>query len=216
MAGPAHSSIVWLSEASADGGAAAMSLPLMAGSVFFGSVIPVVPTGPIVAAASALAESTSVLSFALVVGLATAAAFAGDVITFAVACSQGSRLVDWLARRNDTSRLEWAREQVAHHAWRLIIVGRMLPAGRIPVLLAAGSLRYPWKKFLPAGLTAALVWAVMYAVIGVVGGALFDSPLVAVGAAVVLALLVTAVPAIFRRIRSRGTATTATEVVETP
>lgn len=215
MTGPAHSSMVWLSEASADGGAAAMSLPLMAGSVFLGSVIPVVPTGPIVAAASALAESTSVLSFALVVGLATAAAFAGDVITFAVARSQGSRLVGWLARRNDTSQ-EWAREQVANHAWRLIIVGRMLPAGRIPVLLAAGSLRYPWKKFLPAGLTAALIWAVMYAVIGIVGGALFDSPLVAVGAAVVLALLVTALPAIYRRIRSRGTATTAAEAVEAP
>lgn len=212
MAGPILSAQGWLTQVAAAGGGAALSYPLMAGSVLFGSVVPVLPTGPIVAATAALAQSNSGLSFVFVVLLATAAAFGGDVVTFAVCRSQGSRALKWLVARHDSERLEWARDQMGRHAWRFIIVGRILPAGRIPVLFAAGSLRYPWKAFLPAGATAALLWAALYAMVGVVGGALFDSPLVAVGAAVVLALLVTAIPALYRRIRARrAPATSATQ-----
>lgn len=208
VAGPISSSIGWLSQASAEAGTAALSYPLMAGSVFVGSVVPVLPTGAIVAAAAALAQSTAGLFFVLVVLLAAASAFAGDVVTFSVCRSQGSRAVTWLAARHDSERLEWARNQMTRHAWRFLIVGRILPAGRIPVLLAAGSLRYPWKAFLPAGATAALIWAGMYGGVGIVGGALFDSPLVAVAAAVVLAALVTAVPALYRRLRRRSALST--------
>jgi len=205
VTGPISTSLGSLSQASAEAGTAALSYPLMAGSVFLGSVIPVIPTGPVVAAAAALVQSTAGLFFVFVVLLAAASAFAGDVVTFAVCRSQGSRALNWLLARVDTERLDWARGQMSRHAWRFLIVGRVLPAGRIPVLLAAGSVRYPWKAFLPAGATAALIWATMYGAVGIVGGALFDSPLVAVAAAVLLALLVTAVPAGYRRLRPRNT-----------
>ncbi len=201
MSAPILSAAGLLSQATLPGGAAAVSYPLMAGSILLGSIVPVLPTGPIVAAAAALAQTTSGVSVFLVVVLAAGAAFLGDVVTFAVCRSQGSRALNWLVARHDSARLAWARDQVDRHAWRFIIVGRILPAGRIPVLLAAGSLRYPWKGFLPAGAIAAVVWAALYAAVGVVGGALFDSPLVAIGAAVTLALLVTAVPALYRRFR---------------
>ena len=199
-------SLGWLSQAAADRGAtaAAVSYPLMAGSVLVGSIVPVLPTGPIVAAAAAIAQSASGGSFILVVLLAAAAALVGDVVTFTVCRTQGSRALNWLVARQNSQRLDWARNQLARHAWRFIIVGRILPAGRIPVLLAAGSLRYPWKAFLPAGAMAALIWASLYAVVGIVGGALFESPFVAVGAAVILALAVTGVPAPYRRLRRRG------------
>lgn len=208
VSGPILSSYGWLSQAAAGGAAAAVSYPLMAGSVLFGSIVPVLPTGPIVAGAAALAQSTSGVSLVFVVLLAATAAFTGDVVTFAVCRSQGSRALNWLVARHDSERLAWARDQIGRHAWRFLVVGRILPAGRIPVLLAAGSLRYSWKGFLPAGGTAAFIWALMYSMVGVVGGALFDSPLVAVGAAVALALLVTGVPALYRRLR-RGDRTPA-------
>ncbi|MEJ7772868.1 MAG: VTT domain-containing protein [Geodermatophilaceae bacterium] len=204
MSGPILSLHGWMSQASADGSAAAVSYPLMAGSVLVGSIVPVLPTGPIVAAAAALAQSASGGSFILVVLLAAAAALVGDVVTFTVCRSQGSRALNWLVARQNSQRLDWARNQLARHAWRFIIVGRILPAGRIPVLLAAGSVRYPWKAFLPAGATAAVIWASLYAMVGVVGGALFESPFVAVGAAVILALSVTAVPALYRRLHDRS------------
>ncbi len=199
-------SLGWLSQAAADRGAtaAAVSYPVMAGSVLIGSILPVLPTGPILAATAALAQSWWLL--VLVIALGASAAFAGDVVTFAVCRSHGSRALNWLVARHDSDRLDWARDQMARHAWRFIIVGRILPAGRIPVLLAAGSLRYPWKAFLPAGATAALIWAALYSAVGVIGGVFFDSPLVAVGAAVVLSLLVTGLPALIRRIRGRSRA----------
>lgn len=203
MTGSTFSSLTWLAPAAAGGTAAAVSFPVLAGSVFLGSVVPVIPTGPIVAAAAALGQATSGLSLLLVVVLATAAAFAGDLVTFAVCRGQGSRALDWLVRRHDSERVRWARDRVSRNASRLIVVGRILPAGRIPVLLAAGALRYPWKAFLPVGAAAALLWAVLYAAVGVAGGALFDSPIVAVAAAVLLAVLVTAGPALYRLVRRR-------------
>jgi membrane protein DedA with SNARE-associated domain len=58
------------------------------------------------------------------------------------------------------------------------------------VLLAAGALAYPWRRLLPASLAAALVWAVAYALLGVVSGGIFDSPLIATLIATLLVLLV--------------------------
>lgn len=206
-----NATVMWLSQVSAaTSSTAALSYPLMSGAVFIGSVVPVLPTGPIVAATSALAESSSGFSFAFVLLLAAVCAFCGDILTFAICRSQGSRMLNWLVARHDSERLEWAREQMSRHAWRFIIVGRVIPAGRIPVLLAAGSLRYPWKGFLPAGALAASLWALLYGVVGVIGGALFDSPFVAVAAAAALALLVTAIPALYRRLRRRNQRTRTT------
>jgi membrane protein DedA with SNARE-associated domain len=73
------------------------------------------------------------------------------------------------------------------------VVGRLLPAGRIPVLLAAGALAYPWRRLVPASLGAAFLWAVAYALIGVLSGGIFDSPLLATLVATVLVLLIGAV-----------------------
>jgi membrane protein DedA with SNARE-associated domain len=97
------------------------------------------------------------------------------------------------------------REQFRRHGWQIVVVGRLLPAGRIPVLLAAGALAYPWRRLLPASLAAAAIWAVAYALLGVVSGGIFDSPLVAILIATLLVLLVGAVLNLVssRRRRSR-------------
>jgi membrane protein DedA with SNARE-associated domain len=85
-----------------------------------------------------------------------------------------------------------------------VIVGRLLPAGRVPVLLAAGALDYPWRRLLPAAAVACVLWAVAYAVLGVVSGGLFDSPVLATLVATVLVLLVAAVGALVTRYRRRA------------
>ena len=106
MSGPILSLHGWMSQAAADGSAAAVSYPLMAGSVLVGSIVPVLPTGPIVAAAAALAQSASGGSFILVVLLAAAAALVGDVVTFTVCRTQGSRALNWLVARQNSQRLD--------------------------------------------------------------------------------------------------------------
>jgi membrane protein DedA with SNARE-associated domain len=158
--------------------------------VLLGSVVPVVPTGAVVGAAAAVAVSGGQLSLPVVVLLSTLGAFVGDVVTFTVCRFGGPSAVRWVSRGQHADRIDEVREQFRRHGWQIVVVGRLLPAGRIPVLVAAGALAYPWRRLLPASLAAALLWAVAYALLGVVSGGVFDSPLVATLIATVLVLLV--------------------------
>lgn len=173
--------------------ATSIGYPLLFLGVLLGSVVPIVPTGAVVGSAAAFAMTSSDLGLPTVLALATLAALLGDLITFAVCRSGGPAAVRWIARGQHTERLEEVREQFRRHGWQIILVGRLLPAGRIPVLLAAGALSYPWKRLVPAQLLAALLWALAYALLGVASGGIFDSPLVAVLIATLLVLLVGAV-----------------------
>jgi membrane protein DedA with SNARE-associated domain len=168
---------------------AALGYPAVFGLVLLGSVIPVVPTGLVVGGGAAVAVSSGALSLPLVVLLSALGAFCGDVLTFALCRFGGPAAVRWVARGQHADRIAEVREQFRRHGWQVVLAGRLLPAGRIPVLLAAGALAYPWRRLLPASLAAGLVWAVAYALLGVVSGGIFDSPLLATGVATLLVLL---------------------------
>ncbi|MGY1652012.1 DedA family protein [Geodermatophilus sp. SYSU D01119] len=170
-----------------------LGYPVVFGGVLLGSIVPVVPTGAVVGAAAALAVSTGRLDLALVLVLSTLGAWIGDVVTFAVCRFGGPAAVRFVARGQHADRIEEVRAQFRDHGWLIVLVGRLLPAGRIPVLLAAGALAYPWRRLLPASLLAATLWAVAYALLGVVSGGVFDNPLVATLVATLLVLLVGAV-----------------------
>jgi membrane protein DedA with SNARE-associated domain len=170
--------------------ATTLGYPLVFGLVLLGSVVPVVPTGLVVGSAAALATTTDRLELPLVVALATLGALTGDLITFALARFGGPSAVRWLARGQHPERIDEVREQFRAHGWQIVVAGRLLPAGRIPVLLAAGALAYPWRRLVPASLLACFLWAVAYAVLGVVSGGIFDSPLLAMLVATLLVLAV--------------------------
>ena len=161
--------------------------------VLLGSIVPVVPTGAVVGAAAALAVTGGNLNLVAVVGIATVAAVIGDLVTFAIARFGGPAAVRWVARGQHAERVEEVADQFHRHGWLIIVVGRLLPAGRIPVLLAAGALGYPWRRLVPAALLAACLWAVAYTLIGVASGGIFDSPLIATLVASLLVLVVGAV-----------------------
>jgi membrane protein DedA with SNARE-associated domain len=164
--------------------------PVLFGGVLLGSIVPIVPTGAVVGAAAALALTTDHLSLPLVLLCATVAAVIGDLVTFAICRFGGPRAVRWISRRQHADRIEQVRGQFRRRGWQIIVVGRLLPAGRIPVLLAAGALAYPWRRLVPATVGAAFLWAVAYALLGVVSGGIFDSPWVATLIATVLVLVV--------------------------
>jgi membrane protein DedA with SNARE-associated domain len=164
--------------------------PVLFGGVLLGSIVPIVPTGAVVGAAAAVATTTDKLNLPTVVVLATLAALAGDLVTFAICRFGGPTAVRWVARGQHADRIEEVRGQFRAHGWQIIVAGRLLPAGRIPVLLAAGALAYPWRRLVPAALAASFLWAVAYALLGVVSGGIFDSPLIATLLATVLVLLV--------------------------
>ena len=118
------------------------------------------------------------------------AALAGDLITFAICRFGGPSAVRWVARGQHADRIEEVRDQFRRHGWQIIVVGRLLPAGRIPVLLAAGALAYPWRRLVPAATVAACSGRSPTRLLGVVSGGIFDSPLLATLLATLLVLLV--------------------------
>jgi membrane protein DedA with SNARE-associated domain len=164
--------------------------PLLFGLVLLGSVVPVLPTGAVVGAAAAFAMTTDSLGLPLVLAVATLAALVGDLVTFTICRFGGPSAVRWVTRGQHAERIDEVREQFRLHGWQIIVAGRLLPAGRIPVLAAAGALAYPWRRFLPASLLAALLWALAYASLGVISGGIFDSPLAATLIATVLVLVI--------------------------
>jgi len=166
-----------------------LGYPLLFGLVLLGSVVPVVPTGAVVGAGAAVATTTDNLSLTLVVAVSAVAALAGDVITFAVCRFGGPAAVRWVSRGQHADRIDEVRGQFRRHGWQIVVVGRLLPAGRIPVLVAAGALAYPWQRLLPASAAASLLWAIAYAALGVLSGGIFDSPLLATLLATLLILV---------------------------
>jgi membrane protein DedA with SNARE-associated domain len=191
--------------------ASSIGYPVLFGGVLLGSIVPVIPTGAVVGAAAAVATTTHELSLPLVVLLATLAALAGDLITFGICRFGGPTAVRWVSRGQHADRLEQVRGQFRDHGWQIIVVGRLLPAGRIPVLIAAGALAYPWRRLVPAAAAACLLWAIAYTLIGIVSGGLFDNPLIATLLAAVLILILGGVLNLVSSRRRRRKAERATE-----
>jgi membrane protein DedA with SNARE-associated domain len=192
---------------SAWAGDTAVGYPVLFGLVLLGSVIPVVPTGLVVGTAAAFATTTDSLGLTVVLAVATLAAFTGDLITFTICRFGGPSAVRWVTRGQHAERIDEVREQFRRHGWQIIVAGRLLPAGRIPVLVAAGALAYPWRRLVPASLTAAFLWALAYSLLGVVSGGIFDSPLIAMLVATVLVLGVGAITNLVSARRRRAVPT---------
>jgi membrane protein DedA with SNARE-associated domain len=72
----------------------------------------------------------------------------------------------------------------------VLLVSRLIPGGRVPVLLAAGFAGVGWRTFVVANLPACALWSVVYAAIGLAGGSIFAEPWQGVAAAVVLILVI--------------------------
>jgi membrane protein DedA with SNARE-associated domain len=164
--------------------------PVIFLGVLLGSIVPIVPTGAVVGAGAALALTSDRLDLLPVLVVAVAGAVLGDLITFAVCRFGGPHALRWVSRGQRADRVAEVRDQFRRHGWQIIVAGRLLPAGRIPVLLAAGALAYPWRRLVPATVVACVLWAVAYAALGVLSGGIFDSPLLATLLATVLVLVV--------------------------
>lgn len=180
---------------------ATIGYPALFGGVLLGSIVPVVPTGAVVGAAAAVATTTGHLSLPLVIVLATLGAYIGDVVTFGIPRLGSEAAFRWLSRRQPAERLEKARDQFTRRGWQLVVIGRLVPAGRIPVLLAAAALSYPWRRLLPTAFGACVLWAVEYTVLGTVSGGIAGSPLVATLLATALVLVVTVLAGLIARRR---------------
>ncbi|GGQ18515.1 DedA family protein [Streptomyces roseolilacinus] len=172
--------------------------------VALGALVPVVPTGAVVSSAAVVASHQAAPLAPLFVFLvAAAAALAGDAALYwlgrrGVTSRGGSRWLAALRARAAPDRLERAQARLREHRVPVLVLSRLVPAGRIPVMLACLLARMPAARFVRSDVPAVLAWTATYQLIGVAGGALFPRPWQGVAAAVALALLVGAAPRAWR------------------
>ncbi|WUD72363.1 VTT domain-containing protein [Streptomyces sp. NBC_00510] len=188
--------------------------------VVLGSLVPVVPTGALVSSAAVVAfHQTAPFSLALVFVVAAGAAFLGDMGLYllghrGVRSRNGSRWLRQLQQRADPARLADAQRRLDDHGVAVLVLSRLIPAGRIPVMVACLLAEMPVRRFARGDVPACLAWAAAYQLIGILGGTLFPEPWQGVLLAVTLTLLIATAPQLWRRLR--GLTTTPAAPDDTP
>jgi membrane protein DedA with SNARE-associated domain len=176
--------------------------------VLIGALVPIVPTGALVSSAAVVAfHQTAPFSLALVFVTASTAAFLGDATLYwlgrrGMRSKNGSRWLEAIRSRAPEERLAQAQQKLAEHGVAVLVLSRLVPAGRLPVMLACLLAKWPMRRFARGNFPACLAWAVTYQLIGILGGSLFDEPWEGVVAAVALTVVISAAPSVWKRIRS--------------
>ncbi len=190
----------------ADGLGPAGLLVLFA-TVAFGSIVPVLPTGAAVSAAAVLARTEHPWELLLVLLVGAAGAYLGDIVSYAVLRLTGRSLaqrIGWLRSDDPDRALTRLRAGIEAHELRTLLLSRLIPGGRIPVLLAAALGGYPWIRFASADIAASLLWCAVYAAIGLIGNSIFPNTTVALIVVIVVALLLTAMTQVVQRRTGRA------------
>lgn len=185
----------------------ALGYPSLFLLVLIGALVPVVPTGALVSSAAVVAfHQTAPFALALVFVTASLAAFCGDAALYwlgrrGLRSHSGSRWLEAIRARAPQERLTQAQDKLAHHGVAVLVLSRLVPAGRIPVMLACLLAKWPLRRFARGNLPACLAWALTYQLIGILGGSLFPEPWEGVVAAIGLTLLLSALPGVWRRVQ---------------
>jgi membrane protein DedA with SNARE-associated domain len=183
----------------------AVGYPTLFVLVALGAVVPVIPTGALVSAAAVVAWHTDPTSgLPLVLLVAAAAALAGDTALYWLARRGVGRWLQRLRARVDNPRIDATQRRLGERATAVLVVSRLIPAGRIPVMLACLASGWSVRRFIRADVLAALAWAGGYLAIGALGGSLFAEPWQGLVAVVVLALLAALAPQAWRWVRGFG------------
>ena len=147
---------------------------ILAVLAFLDAIVPVVPSETSVITAGVLASAGD-LSLPLVVVFAAVGAFLGDNTAYFLGRRYGARINDRFFRSEKArKRVDWAQRQVSERGGELIAIGRFIPGGRTVVTLSAGTLGYPWRRFVLFDAAAALGWALYASLLGYLGGQAFE------------------------------------------
>jgi membrane protein DedA with SNARE-associated domain len=172
--------------------------------VLVGAVVPVLPTGAAVSATAVVAWHRDLVTVLGVVIVGAVAAYAGDAITYAVCRIGGEAVTRRLSLSRQPIRIaQMAQARIYERPVSALLVSRLVPAGRIPMLLATAVAGVSWRRFALANIAACALWSATYASIGLLGGVLFPRPWQGVVAVVVLVLAFTQLSTWLRR-RAEG------------
>jgi membrane-associated protein len=142
---------------------------------YLDALVPVVPSETSVITAGVVASAGELNLMLIVVG-AAAGAFLGDNTAYFIGSRFGTRINErFFSGEKARKRIEWAQQQVTERGGELIAVARFIPGGRTVVTLSAGTLGYPWRRFVLFDAAAGLGWALYASLLGYFGGHAFEA-----------------------------------------
>jgi membrane protein DedA with SNARE-associated domain len=147
------------------------------------------------------------LSLEAVIAVGAAGAFVGDNISYAIGRWFGHPVTNrFFSGERAQARLDWARRFLKERGSYVLIVARFVPGGRTATTFTAGLVKLPWlTRFVPFIFIAAILWALYGALLGYIGGRMFENhPLYALLVAFGIAAAVAAAAEGARWLRKRG------------
>jgi membrane protein DedA with SNARE-associated domain len=173
--------------------------------VAVGSTVPVLPTGAAVSGTAVVVAHSDPAMVLAVVAIGAGGAYLGDALTYLICRAGGEKLTRRLGLLRGPVRLaDGMRGPLLTRPLSVLLVSRLVPGGRIPVLLTAAVLGLSWRRFAVANVAACALWSTTYAGIGLLGGSLFPEPWQGVLAAIVVVVAFSQVGAWLRRRRDEA------------
>jgi len=177
--------------------------PLLFGICAGDALIPAFPSETAVIVCG-IQAARGQLALEWVIVWAAAGAFTGDNASYAVGRWLGTPAVKrFFSGEVAQSRLNWARNFLKERGSYVLIVARFIPGGRTAATFTAGLVHLRWStRFAPYILAAAVLWSVYAALLGYLGGRLFeDKPIYALLLAFGIAAVITIGIEGWRRVR---------------
>jgi membrane-associated protein len=146
------------------------------------------------------------LSLELVIAIGALGAFVGDNTSYAGGRWLGTPLTErFFSGERARERLAWARRFLQERGSYVLIVARFVPGGRTATTFTSGLVHLHWlTRFVPYIFIAAILWATYGALLGYLGGKVFeDHPIYGLLLAFGIAATVAAGAEGFRWLRKR-------------
>jgi membrane-associated protein len=134
-----------------------------------------IPSEGVTIAAGVLAAQGS-LSIYLVIAAAAAGVFTGDNAMYWIGRGGGGAIARWICGSDRGRRwFEQGEGLIRRNGEYVIVAGRFIPAGRSAATLAAGVVRFPYRRFVIADAAAALIWGAYASLLGYLGGQAWEN-----------------------------------------
>jgi membrane-associated protein len=134
------------------------------------------------------------LALEWVIVVAAAGAFVGDNASYSAGRWLGRPVVKrFFSGEVSQRRLDWAKDFLKERGSYVLIVARFIPGGRTATTFTAGLVHMRWlTQFAPYIFIAAILWALYGALLGYLGGRVFQNrPIFALLVALGIAALIT-------------------------
>ncbi|MFG1608049.1 DedA family protein [Actinoplanes sp. NPDC049265] len=168
------------------------------------SFLPLIPSEPVIILAGVFA-ATGATNLALVIVATSVGAFLGDQIPYAFGRGLGGRVLKRLrpgTRRRATH--DWLSRNLDARGGFVLVSTRFIPVGRYLVTITTGMVRYSYRRYVLFTAIGGTAWGAYTVMTGYVGGVLFqDNALLAFLVGIGLAVLVSGVMEVIRRVRAR-------------